>query len=85
MRRARNSEGNADSCSAVPKREEQVDESQREEGNVDSDPTMLRRRGLDTRAKKQERPLVLRAHAKSFENTLKVRIHQSELYRTKYL
>ncbi len=32
---------NADSSSAVSKREEQVDESQQEEGNVDSNPTML--------------------------------------------
>src|SRR5216683_3062242 len=40
------------------------------------------RRGLDTRAKRQRGPLVLRAHAKSFKNILKVRIHQSNLFRT---
>lgn len=71
MRRARNSEGNADSCSVVPKREEQVDESQREEGNVDSGPTMLRRRGLDTRAKRQEGAISTKSARKEFrEHTL---------------
>ncbi len=66
MRQARNSEGNADSCSAVPKREEQVDKSQWEEGNVDSDPTMLRQRGLDTRAKRQEGAISTKNACKEF-------------------
>jgi len=67
VRRARNSEGNADSCSAVPKREEQVDESQQEEGNVDSDPTMLRQRGLNMRAKRQEGAISTKSICKEFQ------------------
>jgi len=72
---------NADSSSAVSNREEQVDESQWEEGNVDIDPMMLGD-GVLTQERRDRGPLVLRAHAKSFENTLKVRIHQSNLFRT---